>query len=194
MSTHFPSPADATFDRPVSILLSCHDKVRHFAGLMLKLEAHLAGQRQRQQPGGPATASPDARHAAGLVRRYFEVAAPLHHQDEEDDVFPALLALEDTALSARIHALTAAHREFERLWPPISAWLGRVAQGSVEAAPAGMPLYAQAHPAHADQEDAEVYPAMDRLDAATLARIGERMRRRRHGPGDTLPASSTAQE
>ena len=113
MSNPFPSPADATFDRPVSILLSCHDKVRHFAGLMLKLEAHLAAQ--RQQPGEPASASPDARHAAALVRRYFEVAAPLHHQDEEDDVFPALRALGDEDLSARIHALTAAHREFERL-------------------------------------------------------------------------------
>ena len=105
MSTHFPSPADATFDRPVSILLSCHDKVRHFAGLMLKLEAHLAGQ--RQQPGGPATASPDARHAAGLVRRYFEVAAPLHHQDEELHVLPRLRAQGLAELAEQLQKMAA---------------------------------------------------------------------------------------
>lgn len=47
----------------------------------------------------PPTCDVQAQAAAAQILRYFNVAAPLHHQDEDEDLFPALLALHQPALS-----------------------------------------------------------------------------------------------
>jgi len=45
--------------------------------------------------------------------RYFDMAAPLHHEDEKLHVFPALLKWPDVALHQLVARLIAGHRQIE---------------------------------------------------------------------------------
>ena len=79
---------DAELESPFEMLQACHERVDRMLMLLAKLQRHL----------GHTGCDDAARRAAGDVLRYFDVAAPLHHQDEELHVFPALMALPDPAL------------------------------------------------------------------------------------------------
>ena len=68
------------FEQPFEMLDACHDRGRRTLELMGKLQTHL-------QTHG---CDDSARQAARDVQRYFDIAAPLHHQDEELHIFPAL--------------------------------------------------------------------------------------------------------
>ncbi|MDY0108049.1 MAG: hemerythrin domain-containing protein, partial [Giesbergeria sp.] len=76
----FGGPA-VGFDTPFEMLAACHERVLRSLALLQKLQDYLHGH--------PCDDS--ARQAARDVLRYFDVAAPLHHEDEELHVFPPLL-------------------------------------------------------------------------------------------------------
>lgn len=177
MNPLLPQPDDARFDDPMSMLLACHDKVRRFAHLALKLADHLV------QHGCDA----QAQAAAAQILRYFTVAAPLHHQDEDDDLFPALLALQQPALSAAIRRLSAEHDHLCRLWQPVAHWLTRLAGGDAAAPPDHLHDFVEGYLRHAGAEEAEIYPAAAQLDAATRDGIGQRMQARRVSGADRSP-------
>ncbi len=65
---------------PVELLLECHDRIRRFSALAVKLATADA------PPG-------EISEAASRVHHYFTVALPLHEQDEELSIRPRLLAL-----------------------------------------------------------------------------------------------------
>jgi len=90
----FSSPA-AGFEQPYEMLTACHERVQRTLDLLDRLIDHVA------QHGLDA----QSRSAAADVLRYFDLAAPLHHQDEELHVFPPLLAGEDAALRAVVRRL-----------------------------------------------------------------------------------------
>ncbi len=163
---HSPPPS---FDDPVEMLQACHGKVRHFAGLAQRLAAHL------NQHG----ADRQAREAAQSVLRYFDVAAPLHHADEDEDLYPALQALNDPELNQAIAKLTAEHTELGLLWQAVRRWLLRVQEGQAELPPAELPAFAQRYPQHAADEEALVYPHAQRLRPELLAELGKNMAQRR---------------
>ncbi|WP_332258693.1 hemerythrin domain-containing protein [Polaromonas glacialis] len=77
----------AGFEAPFEMLATCHDRVERMLALQKKLQQHLLDK------GCDAP----ARQAARDVMRYFDLAAPLRHQDEELHVFPPLLAGPDAA-------------------------------------------------------------------------------------------------
>lgn len=165
-----PGPEIAPgFDHPIELLLSCHDKVRRFAGLSLRLDLHLARH----------GADEEAATAARNVLRYFDQAAPLHHADEEEDLFPALRRLGDPALDAAMAALEAEHGELEQLWRAVRPWLEAAAQQGLPVRPAELDDFARRYPIHAQREESDIYPAARRLHPATLAAIGRTMRQRR---------------
>lgn len=157
------------FDHPVALLLSCHDKVRRFAGLSLRLDLHLARHGTDEE----------AATAARNVLRYFDLAAPLHHADEEKDLFPALRRLGDPALDAALAALEAEHAELDALWRAVRPWLEAVAQQGLPVRPAELDEFARRYPDHAQREEDELYPAAQRLAPEVLAAIGRNMRQRR---------------
>jgi len=167
------TPAD--FDHPVALLHACHERVRHFAGLVPKIAARISG-------GGPDNA---VREAAAGVLRYFDLAAQLHHQDEEEDIFPAMrAALDATAdanLLAAIARIEAQHADLAAAYGAVRPALEALAAG----APASLPVaaaeaFARQYPAHADAEEREIFAVIEqRLDAPTLARIGKNMAARR---------------
>jgi hypothetical protein len=76
MAVHIGAPRPAA--GAVELLLECHERIRHFARLALKL----AGTRDLP----PA----EVAEAAAAVRRYFAEALPLHAADEEESMMPRL--------------------------------------------------------------------------------------------------------
>lgn len=164
-----PQGTTPSFEEPLALLTACHDKVRHFAALSLKLDIHLA------QKGNDE----EAREAARSILRYFDLAAPLHHADEEEDLFPALHALGDSKLNCSLDELEAEHVELAVLWQAVRRWLEAVAQNGLLARPIELDEFALRYPAHADREEAEVYGAASLLSATELSKIGVRMCQRR---------------
>lgn len=165
------------FEDPVEILNTCHEKVRHFASLTIRLRDYL------QKVGVDATAT----EAATRIRRYFNVAAVLHHEDEELDLFPALMALQKgrispSAKASLAHSIQSLAREHETLgeaWGQIDRWLESVEQGQLAPEPACVDLFAHAYTRHADREENEVYPFATYLDQQDKERIGLNMVKRR---------------
>ena len=89
------SPA-AGFEQPFEMLVACHERVHRMLALLGRLREHLHGH-------GPDT---QAQQAARDVMRYFDQAAPLHHQDEELHVFPPLLAYCSMRLPSGLKRMT----------------------------------------------------------------------------------------
>ena len=165
------------FEDPVEILNSCHEKVRHFASLTIRLRDYL-------QKVGVDTA---ATEAATRIRRYFNVAAALHHLDEELDLFPALLALKEgvisqaakDALSQAIASLAREHDTLGEAWSQIDRWLESVEAVQAAPGPACVDLFAHAYTRHADREENEIYPFARYLHQSEIQRIGLNMVKRR---------------
>lgn len=144
---------DPVVDDPIELLLACHEKVRRFTALSLKLQAHVGAQ------GADAQAA-DAAHA---ILRYFDVAAPLHHADEEEDLYPALLTLGDADLSGAVLRIQAEHTELNRLWQGSRPWLMQVSDGHASAPPSSLADFARAYEQHAAEEEATLFPQAQRL-------------------------------
>lgn len=164
-----PTPVQPRIDDPVEMLLACHDKVRHFSRLLHKLVAHVASHGADDQ----------ARSAALAVRRYFDVAAPLHHQDEDLDLYPALQQLGDPLLSQACLRLSKEHGPQHALWQTVSAWLQAVASGHAAQPPASVLAFADDAMRHADEEERLLYPHAKRLSATDLAQVAQTMSARR---------------
>lgn len=170
----FAEPA-ASFDDPVALLMACHDRVRQYAGLTLKLAEYLADHDTDAQ----------ARAAANSILRYFDVAAPLHHQDEEEDLFPLLAERGDEMLKALVGiAMFEQHVALAALWQQVRTRLLAIAAGESADLPLALATeFARQYPAHALVEDEQIYPfAAKLLSAEELAVLGQSMASRRGVP------------
>ena len=167
----FPSPG-AGFEAPFEMLAACHERVERSLTLLERLGEHL-------QRNGADT---QARDAARDVMRYFDLAAPHHHEDEERHVLPALRASGQGDLADRI---AADHRAMSAAWVLVREDLAAVVQGHASAVIGDVPRarwrdFAALYRAHAALEDASAFPAAAaRLDAAAQRAMGDEMARRR---------------
>lgn len=117
------------------MLEACHERVLRTLALLVRLRAHVS------QHG----ADDNARQAARDVLRYFDIAAPLHHQDEELHVFPPLMACASAEVQALVQRLRADHVHMTRDWEearvPLQALVDRLpdrdAVGAGDATDAG---------------------------------------------------------
>lgn len=154
----------------MALLRACHEKVVRFTTLAQRLQVHVRHQGVDEQ----------AREAAQAVLRYFTLAAPLHHADEEDDLFVALRGLNQATLTARIDALQAEHDALGQRWAEVRPWLEAIAAGQ---SPGGsepdVDGFATLYREHAHTEETEVYPHATELSAATLRALAEAMVTRR---------------
>lgn len=176
-----PSPA-AGFDQPFELLAGCHDRVRRSLALLQRLVGHVA------QNGIDAP----ARSAAHDVLRYFDLAAPLHHQDEERHLVPRLQASADPALQAAAAQMLADHQRIHTIWDALRVELQALTAAADGPAPDLARLRAQAdafvavHQPHLALEDERVFPAVAQgVDATERQRMGAEMAQRR---GVTPPA------
>jgi hemerythrin-like domain-containing protein len=168
-------------EAPFEMLEACHERVQRSLQLLHKLQTYLA------HTGHDASAA----QAAQDVLRYFNLAAPLHHQDEELHVFPPLLELQDATLTTAVHQLIADHRAMEAAWGPAAAVLQCIASGAAsEAGCAWPPLtaaqtaslqkFADLYGPHIALEEGVVYPrARALLSAEALLAMSADMVRRR---------------
>lgn len=156
-------------ERPLELLYACHERVRRFTTLAGRLAGHIAQHGADEQ----------ARDAATQVLRYFEQSLPNHHADEEEDVFPALRALNDVALAGAIAALEAEHGVLDALWQEVAAWLRGVAQGEALPPPECLAKFVADYEVHAAREEREVFAAIERLPTPVVDAIAQRMRARR---------------
>ena len=165
----------AGFEAPFEMLGACHERVQRMLTLLTRLQAHHAVHGCDDQ----------ARDAARDVMRYFDMAAPLHHQDEELHVFPVLAAHGDAAQQALVRKLQDDHRRMEQCWPQVRTVLEaiRLAQAPQPLSEAQSALLAQfkaLYVQHLPDEDQLAYPAAAGwLDAAALRAMSEDMMRRR---------------
>jgi hemerythrin-like domain-containing protein len=170
------------FEAPLEMLAACHGRVQQQCGTLLRLLPHL-------REHGPDRA---AQEAASAVLRYFDTAGRHHHEDEEHELFPALLesmaGSDAVCVRELITALCDDHRALERRWAELRAGLLQVADGAASAlADADVPGFVKHYQDHIDREEAELLPMAARLlSDAELDRIGLAMRVRR-GLGPSQP-------
>ncbi len=175
MTPLLPTPG-AGFDQPFELLGACHERVQRSLALLQRLQAHLAVH----------GADAQAQSAARDVLRYFDIAAPLHHEDEERHVFPALLAADAARHGPLVARLQDDHRRMAAAWPAARAALQAVAGGRWDAGDGAGPAaqawaaFAALYGPHIEAEERLAYPAAQALlDAAGVAAMGAEMAGRR---------------
>ena len=170
----FDTPA-VGFEQPFEMLAACHDRVRRSLALLERLIEHIDAQGHDAQ----------SRSAATDVLRYFDLAAPQHHLDEERHVFALLDACDDAALAAAAAGLRRDHTRMDTLWAPLRvalrAWTLPGASGPVGAVVRQQVMaFGQAYAGHLQTEETVVFPAARaRMDAPRLAQMSAEMQGRR---------------
>ncbi|MFO1191413.1 MAG: hemerythrin domain-containing protein [Rhodoferax sp.] len=163
------------FEVPLEMLAACHLRVQSQCDTLQRLVPHLRAHGSDRA----------AQEAAQAVMRYFDTAGRHHHEDEEQDLFPALRAAGTGADAGQVADLTASlcadHRALEAAWQALRAALEPIRQGAPGTLEAGsVDAFAQRYAQHIAREDTELLPLAGRLlDAATLDRVGRAMRARR---------------
>lgn len=171
----------AGFDQPFEMLAACHERVERMLGLLERLARHV----------GEAGADAPARQAALDVMRYFDIAGPAHHEDEERHVLPRLAASSDMALRTLAARLHDEHVRMSADWLEVRGDLAAIAAGDAAAAargavPAHWQAFAGLYRAHIEAEERIAYPAAKPgMDAAGLSSMGAEMATRRGAPPPT---------
>jgi hemerythrin-like domain-containing protein len=172
----FHTPA-VGFEAPFAMLEACHERVARTLSLLARLQQHV------DQHG----VDDQARYAARDVIRYFDLAAPLHHQDEELHVFPGLLASSNRIVVDAVGLLRSQHRDMETAWSSMRAALRLLLDAPAAQAGAGPTLsldhvlqFTGAYESHIHLEETVVYPAAKALcSPERLQAMGEEMTNRR---------------
>ena len=171
-----------TFDDPLEMLLACHGKILRQCDTLQKLSGHLKTHGSDAQ----------ARLAAHGILRYFDTAGQFHHQDEEENLFPALRATagaESELLDALLQRLLKEHVEMLAAWDELRAVLLQIAEGmNVRLDERLAKRFIDAHTVHIAVENSELLPLAARLlTSEQLRQIGACMAARR---GVGIPGSA----
>jgi pyridoxamine 5'-phosphate oxidase len=186
MKNLLPEAAPA-FDQPVAVLKHCHDRIRKQLATLEKLLVHLPEHGADEQ----------ARQAAQAVLRYFDKAAHLHHDDEEQDLIPMLRAVaqgEDAAtLQALVPVILQDHQDMDAMWQDLHEQLTMIADGSAAVLSAvTVQRFVQRYTSHLEREESNIAPMALRLfSPAQMTRLGNAMQQRR-GLGPSGPAIGDA--
>ena len=169
----FNTPA-VGFGQPFEMLEACHERVQRTLTLLEKLRAYLHTHR----------CDDTARQAARDVLRYFDLAAPLHHQDEELHIFPLLLAQGRPDVVAPVQQLQHDHHAMEADWAAARGPLQALAEGEIQtfsgADEAVLAQFSGRYADHIRVEEGLAYPAAQALlSASAVAAMGQEMAQRR---------------
>ena len=175
MSLSLLGPAAPSFDEPLEMLDACHGRIKAQLATLRRLVTHLP------QHGADRAAQEAAR---GVVR-YFSVAAPHHHEDEEVDLLPTLLATavgaELAVTEALVARILADHQRMDPLRDAAIALLEKIAAGENVPLPAAqVETLATLYLEHIEMETRELFPLARRLlSPAQTEELGRRMSARR---------------
>jgi hemerythrin-like domain-containing protein len=163
------------FDEPLEMLSACHESIETQLSALERLVEHLAKH----------GCDFEARSAAQGLLRYFDTSGALHHQDEDQDLFPLLRVsaarLGHPEVAAAIDELEREHATMDRQWKRLRKELGAVATGEGRLDVEDVVRFAWLYRRHIDRESAAVLPfAKQTLAANQLRALGERMAARRN--------------
>jgi hemerythrin-like domain-containing protein len=169
------------FEQPFGMLAACHERVQRSLDLLRRLLDHL------QASGLDA----EARAAAHDVWRYFELAAPAHHTDEERHVVPRLRASGDLWLAAVARRIEADHEALRSLWQRLGPLLHDLHQPDSTLTPDTLPTlrpladaFIDLHARHLPLEDSMAFTRVQaRMDEHELQVMGDEMAARRRTGG-----------
>jgi hemerythrin-like domain-containing protein len=170
----FSTPS-ADFDHPIDLLDSCHGRIRQNCERIERIAAHIDTKGADQE----------ARDAAHAVVRFFDTAGAAHHRDEEEDLFPALLASvtreELAGARALIDELRADHENLDRAWHDMRRALLLLAAVGNDGLTVGYAREFRAlYEHHIAREESAMLPLARRvLDPAIAKHLGVRMAARR---------------
>lgn len=165
------------FGTPLALLSACHDRIARQCATFQRLAAYVT------QHGSDSS----AQTAAASLLRYFDTAAVLHHRDEEEDLFPALIESMAGSDAACIHALvnrlTQEHRRLEVGWQELRIALVAVSAGQpAELNHTLVDAFCACYATHIRCEEDELLPIAARLlDDAVLLDMSLAMQSRRGG-------------
>lgn len=158
------------------LLLACHQRIRHFSGVAVKL-AH-----------GHGATEPEIAQAADSLYRYFSIALPLHEADENLSLHPRLRRavpdgeLAGPAADAMLDQHTAIDELVERLvplWVLLKSAPARLPELSAEMCSLSKRL-SEIFDAHLKLEEETIFPAMrNYLSPSDLDDIVSEMQARR---------------
>lgn len=161
----FHSPS-VGFEAPFEMLRACHERVERMLTLLERLAAYLSEN--------PADAT--AQQAAADVMRYFDLAAPHHHEDEERHVLPRLRERGHAALADR---LAQDHRRMLEAWAVLRVQLADV-QAAIKPDTESWPAFVALYRAHIALEEGEAFElSAAGLEAPELTLMGKEMEGRR---------------
>ena len=169
----FGAPA-VGFDTPFEMLEACHERVERSLDLLARLCSYLHNH----------ACDDSARQAARDVLRYFDIAAPLHHQDEELHVFPLLLSQGAPSVVAVVQQLQHDHACMAADWAAARGALQAMADGAAAGFgaedEARLDQFAQRYQQHIQAEEGTAYPcAQALLGQGELHAMGLEMAARR---------------
>jgi hemerythrin superfamily protein len=168
MSTPSATPSTPPADTPVDDFSHCHD------GILKHMEAF------GSLPGLLDPAARARRIAADMVAFFHDVVIE-HHQQEEKELFPAVLASaakgsERDEMRAMVERLTREHRQVETRWSKLEPALKQVAKGHEAALDAAaVASLVEAYAAHARFEETAFLPRSKAIlgrDSNHMAALG----------------------
>jgi len=167
-----PAPS---FDEPLEMLRACHERIAAQCATLERLAAHVRAHGADEQ----------AQQAARNIMRYFDIAGPHHHADEEHDLLPLLLEAgrrRGSPLADSIASLPDLHRLLDAAWGELRAVLTDIAQGkATRLEPAMVATFVQAYREHMAFEEQEVFPIAEAwLDRSQLEKLSAAMVARRN--------------
>ena len=173
--------AAPSFDHPLEMLHACHGKILRQCSTLKKLAAHLPVNGCDQQ----------AQQAAQGILRYFSTAGEFHHQDEEENLFPVLLALQvpdHKQIETLLNRLLSEHIIMFAAWDELRKILEKVANGENTLLPDALAEeFIRSYTKHITFEEAELLPFASRLlSQQQIRELGKCMAERR---GAKFPSS-----
>lgn len=171
----FASSAAPSTANPIALLRACHVKMADHAALIERVRQHI------EQNG----VDDAAREAINRVVNYFSKAAPLHHQDEEIDLFPLLeaAAKADDAeeITDALEFLRLDHTKLEQTWAAMREQLEQLlSQGTGQLDAGRVRDFIAAYQRHIETENSLILPyAQAVIDRDNLGKIGASMQARR---------------
>lgn len=165
-----------TFDSPLDMLHACHERIMDQCATLQKLMSHLPMHGCDTQ----------AQQAAQAIMRYFDTAGKFHHQDEEEDLFPLLLATQNVYAEGLIQRLLDDHKAMEAAWLNLRNQLQGIADGKSATLERNVVAdFSLVYGRHIMLENTKLLPLSAQiLNAQQLHDIGKKMAARR---GVSLP-------
>lgn len=172
-----PNPPQATpsrFDHPLVVLHTYHGQIMQQCGQLRVLATRLSSQGCDAQ----------AQQSAQAILQYFDCNGPIHHLDEDEDLFPVLLTCDGEyreLTHTLVSRLQADHGTLEATWQALRPQLAQIAAGtSVTLNETLIERFVMGYFEHIGIEERELLPLAEHLLAPEqLQRIGQQMAQRR---------------